>query len=93
LLVGNQGHNAKVGAVTNPRLGIVLIAEALRRLGFKVMLIRDAGHKSMDIGIIRMHDFQQATAKAAPELLKELRAKSYRVVHVQAKAPLASLPE
>ena len=41
-------------------------------------------------GIILMHDFQQATAKAVPDLLAELKAKGYKVVHMRAKAPLAT---
>jgi peptidoglycan-N-acetylglucosamine deacetylase len=44
-------------------------------------------------GIILMHDFQQATAKAALDLLNELKTKGYRIVHVTAKAPLATLAE
>ena len=41
-------------------------------------------------GIILMHDFQQATAKAMPELLNQLKAKGYKVVHMKAKTPLAT---
>ena len=44
-------------------------------------------------GIILMHDFQQATAKALPDLLNELKAKGYQVVHMKAKAPATTLPE
>src|SRR5262249_51213062 len=44
-------------------------------------------------GIILMHDFQQATSKAVPDLLNELKAKGYRVVHMKAKAPVATLAE
>ena len=44
-------------------------------------------------GIILMHDFQQATAKAMPELLSELKAKGYKVVHMKAKTPLTTLPQ
>ena len=33
-------------------------------------------------GIILMHDIQPGTAKALPLLLKELKSKGYRVVHV-----------
>jgi peptidoglycan/xylan/chitin deacetylase (PgdA/CDA1 family) len=47
----------------------------------------------MGKGIILMHDFQQATAQAAPELLNQMKAKGYRIVHMQAKAPLATLPK
>jgi peptidoglycan/xylan/chitin deacetylase (PgdA/CDA1 family) len=44
-------------------------------------------------GIVLMHDFQQATAQAIPELLNELKAKGYKVVHMKAKASLATLPQ
>ena len=44
-------------------------------------------------GIILMHDFQQATAKAVPTILSELKAKGYKVVHMRAKASLATLPQ
>ena len=43
-------------------------------------------------GIILMHDFQRATAEALPELLNQLKAKGYRVVHMQARATLQTLP-
>jgi peptidoglycan/xylan/chitin deacetylase (PgdA/CDA1 family) len=33
-------------------------------------------------GIILMHDFQKATAEAMPELLRQLKASGYKVVHV-----------
>jgi peptidoglycan/xylan/chitin deacetylase (PgdA/CDA1 family) len=39
-------------------------------------------------GIILMHDFQQATAHAAPELLKRLKDGGYKVVQVVGKTPL-----
>ena len=39
-------------------------------------------------GIILMHDFQQATAHAAPDLLKKLKDGGYKVVQVVGKAPL-----
>ena len=38
-------------------------------------------------GIILMHDFQQATARAAPELLKALKEGGYKVVQVTGKTP------
>ena len=43
-------------------------------------------------GILLMHDFQQTTAKALPDLLRQLKAKGYKVVHMKAKAPVSSLP-
>ena len=42
-------------------------------------------------GIILMHDFQKSTAKAMPKLLKVLKAKGYRVVHLTAKSPAVSI--
>jgi peptidoglycan-N-acetylglucosamine deacetylase len=42
-------------------------------------------------GIILMHDFQQATAKALPELLEQLKAKGYKVVHARAKTAAMTL--
>jgi peptidoglycan-N-acetylglucosamine deacetylase len=42
-------------------------------------------------GIILMHDFQQATAKAVPDLLNLLKEKGYKVVHMKAKTPLATI--
>ena len=44
-------------------------------------------------GIVLMHDFQKHTAEAVPELLNQLKAAGYKVVHVTAKEKLASLPQ
>ena len=44
-------------------------------------------------GIILLHDFQQATAKAALDMLTALQAKGYKVVHMRAKAPIATLAQ
>jgi len=44
-------------------------------------------------GILLLHDFQQATAKGLPQLLAELKAKGYKVVHLKAKAPAVTLAE
>jgi peptidoglycan/xylan/chitin deacetylase (PgdA/CDA1 family) len=44
-------------------------------------------------GIILLHDFQQATAKGLPDLLNELKAKGYKVVHMKAKAPVTTIAE
>jgi peptidoglycan/xylan/chitin deacetylase (PgdA/CDA1 family) len=43
-------------------------------------------------GILLMHDFQHATAEALPELLNQLKAKGYKVVHMQPKAAVQTLP-
>jgi len=42
-------------------------------------------------GIILMHDFQRATAEALPELLNQLKANGYKIVHMVPKAPLQTL--
>jgi peptidoglycan/xylan/chitin deacetylase (PgdA/CDA1 family) len=44
-------------------------------------------------GIILMHDFQKATAAAMPELLRSLKAKGYKVVHMKAKTLVTTLAE
>jgi peptidoglycan/xylan/chitin deacetylase (PgdA/CDA1 family) len=44
-------------------------------------------------GIILMHDFQLGTSKALPQLLAELKAKGYKVVHLKAKQPVVTLAE
>ena len=42
-------------------------------------------------GILLMHDFQHATAEAMPELLRQLKAAGYKVVHMVPKAPVTTL--
>jgi peptidoglycan/xylan/chitin deacetylase (PgdA/CDA1 family) len=44
-------------------------------------------------GIILMHDFQQATAKAVPEILKQLKDGGYKVVQVVGQTPTEPKPE
>jgi peptidoglycan/xylan/chitin deacetylase (PgdA/CDA1 family) len=44
-------------------------------------------------GIILMHDFKRHTAEALPELLRQLKAGGYKVVHVVAKGQLTTLPK
>src|SRR4029079_17387445 len=48
-------------------------------------------------GILLLHDIQPATALALPELLRQLKAKGYRIVHVvpakDPSAPMASRRE
>ena len=44
-------------------------------------------------GIVLMHDIHKTTAKALPQLLAELKAKGYKIVHLKAKAEVATLPE
>jgi peptidoglycan/xylan/chitin deacetylase (PgdA/CDA1 family) len=44
-------------------------------------------------GIILMHDFQKSTATDLPELLIQLKANGYKVVHLKARDTVATLPE
>ena len=44
-------------------------------------------------GIILMHDFQRATAEAMPELLRQLKASGYKVVHLVPRQMLTTLPK
>ena len=42
-------------------------------------------------GILLMHDFQHATAEAMPELLRQLKAGGYKIVHMVPKEPVTTL--
>jgi peptidoglycan/xylan/chitin deacetylase (PgdA/CDA1 family) len=44
-------------------------------------------------GIVLMHDFQHATAEALPELLKELKAGGYKIVHMKAKDTVKTIAQ
>jgi len=44
-------------------------------------------------GIILMHAIQPHTAKAMPDLLKELKKNGYKIVQLTAKEPVKTLPE
>jgi hypothetical protein len=40
-----------------------------------------------------MHDFQHATSQALPEILAQLKANGYKIVHMKPKFALKSLPK
>ncbi len=44
-------------------------------------------------GIVLMHDFQKATSEAVPQLLAELKAGGFKIVHMRAKSPVTSLKQ
>jgi peptidoglycan/xylan/chitin deacetylase (PgdA/CDA1 family) len=44
-------------------------------------------------GIILMHDFQKVTAAALPELLGQLKANGFKVVHMVPKDQITTLPQ
>jgi peptidoglycan/xylan/chitin deacetylase (PgdA/CDA1 family) len=43
-------------------------------------------------GIILMHDFHRHTAEALPELIRQLKARGFRVVHMVPKGELTTVP-
>ena len=44
-------------------------------------------------GIVLMHDFQHNTAEALPELLRQLKAGGYKIVHMVPKDSITTLPK
>jgi peptidoglycan/xylan/chitin deacetylase (PgdA/CDA1 family) len=44
-------------------------------------------------GIALMHDFQQVTAQALPELLNQLKAGGYKIVHMKPKDPVKTIAQ
>jgi peptidoglycan/xylan/chitin deacetylase (PgdA/CDA1 family) len=44
-------------------------------------------------GIVLMHDFQHPTSQAVPELLAQLKAGGYKIVHLRPKFAATSLPK
>jgi peptidoglycan/xylan/chitin deacetylase (PgdA/CDA1 family) len=44
-------------------------------------------------GIVLMHDFQHNTAEALPELLRQLKAGGYKIVHMVPKGTVTTLPK
>jgi peptidoglycan/xylan/chitin deacetylase (PgdA/CDA1 family) len=42
-------------------------------------------------GIVLLHDFQPQTAEAIPQLLKELKDKGFKIVHMRAKTPVQTI--
>ena len=49
--------------------------------------------KKFGKGIVLMHDFQQHTAEALPELLNQLKAGGYKIVQVKAKDQIKTVAE
>ena len=44
-------------------------------------------------GIVLMHDFHRNTAEALPELIRQLKAGGYRLVHLVPKGELTTVPK
>ena len=44
-------------------------------------------------GIVLLHDFQQPTAHAVGDLLAQLKANGYKIVHIRTKTAVATLPQ
>lgn len=49
--------------------------------------------KKFGKGIVLMHDFQQATAAATADLLNDLKAGGYKIVHMRARTPITTIAE
>ena len=49
--------------------------------------------KTHEKGIILMHDLRHATAEAMPELVRQLKAGGYKIVHIVPRAQLTTLPK
>jgi len=44
-------------------------------------------------GIVLMHDFRRASAEALPELLRQLKAGGYKIVHMVPRQMVTTLPK
>jgi peptidoglycan/xylan/chitin deacetylase (PgdA/CDA1 family) len=44
-------------------------------------------------GIVLLHDFQAGTSHALPQLLAELKAGGYKIVHLKSRSPVTTLPQ
>jgi peptidoglycan/xylan/chitin deacetylase (PgdA/CDA1 family) len=44
-------------------------------------------------GMVLMHDFQQATSQGVPQLLAELKASGYKIVHMKPRSYVTTLPQ
>ena len=53
LLIGNQGYTEQVGLLKNPHNDVDLIEASLKRLNFKVTVLKDANYKTIDIELKR----------------------------------------
>jgi hypothetical protein len=51
LLIGDQAYAAKVGPLKNPQHDVTLIEASLKKLDFKVTVLKDANYKAMDTAI------------------------------------------
>jgi peptidoglycan/xylan/chitin deacetylase (PgdA/CDA1 family) len=99
-----MGVSAVSGAVGGPiapffRFNIATFSADIDTVDFKLTK-PDAVVKSVMTklekngkGILLMHDFRQATAEAMPEILKQLKAGGYKIVHMVPKDKLTSLPK
>jgi peptidoglycan/xylan/chitin deacetylase (PgdA/CDA1 family) len=47
--------------------------------------------KKFGKGIVLMHDFQQSTAGATADLLNDLKAGGYKIVHMRARTPITTI--
>jgi len=53
LLIGNQGYQDNVGKLKNPHHDIAMIGAELRKVGFTVNEVRDAGYRELETALRR----------------------------------------
>jgi uncharacterized caspase-like protein len=53
LLIGNQSYASAVGILKNPHQDVALIEASLKRLGFTVTVLNDAGYRAMEVALNR----------------------------------------
>src|SRR4051812_18916033 len=60
LLIGNEGYPSAVGRLSNPHNDVALLEVSLKRLGFEVAVLRDAGlaalHQAVNAHVRRLRE-------------------------------------
>ncbi len=60
LLIGNQGYTNEIGPLANPHNDVALLEKAIKRLGFEVWTVRDAGfidmHQAVNAHVRRLRE-------------------------------------
>ena len=69
LLMGNQDYTTAVGPPNNLHNDVEFVGAALRKIGFKVHILKDASYREMDIAIKRHASTLCADARRFPFLM------------------------
>jgi hypothetical protein len=65
LLIGNNSYAPHVGPLQNPHNDVELIGAALKRIGFKVFIVKDANYREMDVATRRYASHLRRAGKGA----------------------------